>query len=59
MNSYFVYGHTDRKVNDGITLEQSHFSKIHESNPSKYRADSGSTSFGWQRSALDRGVSRI
>ena len=27
---YFVYGHADRKVNDGITFEQSHFSKIHE-----------------------------
>ena len=25
----FVYGRADRKVNDGITLEQSHFCKIH------------------------------
>ena len=28
---YFTYGRADRKVNDGITFEQSHFSKIHES----------------------------
>ena len=27
---HFIYGRADRKVNDGITFEQSHFSKIHE-----------------------------
>ena len=27
---YITYGGVDRKVNDGITFEQSHFSEIHE-----------------------------
>ena len=38
---YFIYGRADRKVNDGITFEQSHFSKIHESKTSEYHADPG------------------
>ena len=27
---YFIYGHTDHKVNNAITFEQSVFSEIHE-----------------------------
>ena len=52
---YFIYGHTNHKINDGITFAQSYFSETHESNTfSKDRADSGSTTFGWQRSVLEQ-----
>ena len=44
---YIVYGRADRKVNDGIALNKSHFSKSTSQKPSKYRANS---SYGWQRS---------
>ena len=42
---YFIYGRADRMAKDDITIEQSHYSKIHESQ-SLYRADSGSATFG-------------
>ena len=44
----------DRKVNNAITFEQSVFSEIYVLKPSKYRADSVGTTFGQQRSTLER-----
>ena len=52
---YITYGRADRKVKDGITFEQNHFNKIHELyTASKHFANSGSATFGWQRSLLEQ-----